>query len=122
MGVWLIAALCGVIGASAGELLELHASIRHDGIWPWQAKHGSRVPLGVCKYVVQAIASMVLGGMAAVAVYGQNPPPGGVPAHAIITLAAAGFAAPAVLQKLGNAVRRLGTCPSATRDIVRWYE
>ena len=107
MGGWFIAFICGVAGACAGDLLELRTSLIHDHQYPWEQSHGLAKPLGAIRYAALVTANLLLGAAAAVAVYGQDVPArGGLPGHTIIILAASGLAAPAILQKLGGAMRR----------------
>jgi hypothetical protein len=106
MSSWLIAAICGLAGASVAELLDLRSCLIRDHQYPWEQSHGLPGKLGPARYSVLVAANLLLGAAAAVAVYGQDPPTHGVPAHSAITWAVAGLAAPAVLQKLGGAIRR----------------
>ena len=108
MDAWYVAAICGIAGAVCSELLDLHTSLNRDGIFPWEATYGGKKTIGALKYLTEVFARLALGVLAGMAAYGEDPPQShNLPPHAIVWLAAAGFAAPAVLQKLGGAVRRL---------------
>jgi|SRR5579863_2152991 len=104
MNAWFIASLCGIVGGLAGELLELSNSLQHQNLPPWLLKHGRRQPLGLRWWSLLVAVNLVMGGLAGAAVYGQMAAPVVSP-HLGVTLGAAGLAAPAVLQKLGRAIR-----------------
>jgi hypothetical protein len=108
MDPWLLAAVCGIAGAFGSELFDLHASLNRAGRWPWDKCYGGRTPIGWKKYLAEVLARILLGALAGMAAYGQDAPPGHTLApHTLIFLAACGFAAPAILQKIGGAVQQL---------------
>jgi hypothetical protein len=101
VNAWLVVILCGITGACAAEVLDLHTGLLDDGAYPWDRKYGGTESLGAVKYIVRICANAALGAAAALAVYAEDPLPGLVP-HGVFVLGLAGFAAPAVLQKLGR--------------------
>jgi hypothetical protein len=104
MPAWLVALLCGIAGAGVGELLDMRASLTHLHQYPWEVQHGRIKRLGLARYALLAAVNVILGAASAAVVYGGSP--GRVLSiHAVIGLGAAGLAAPAVLQKLGRAIK-----------------
>jgi hypothetical protein len=116
MDPWLVAAVCGIAGAIGSELFDLHASLNRAGLWPWDRCFGGNVPIGWKKYVAEVAARLLLGALAGMAAYGQDPPTTHLLApHTVIFLAACGFAAPAILQKIGGAVQQLANLRCRSR-------
>lgn len=101
----LFAGELGLLGALAGELASIRASLLKPGhLWPWQARTGTK-PLGFGKYLVVVTVDLLFGFAAALVVYGEHV---GLNFtwKGVVTLFFAGMSGPEILHRLGGTVRK----------------
>jgi len=100
--VGVVAALWGLFGGFAVEGLELHASLRHRGRWPWKhpsdAKPGEIPEAGAKGYIIAEMVRLIIGaGLAwATAATGQIAGPLGA--------FGVGVAAPTIVGQLAKVI------------------